>query len=506
MLAAALAALVVGGCGSTDAGPATPPAPAAPPAAPAVVLADDLTIDEIAVYQGVKTTLVKDGELRPLAKINAPVIANRPAFLRVFVKPNGRARPKVDGELRVQRAGKPDLVLHDGGKRVLPELDDADLENTLNFEISAADMTAEATFSLKVSSPVASDTLAFPADAGVVPFHAKTASAALKVTFVPISYEADAATAPIVPDLADMDSLRDTLYKMYPVARVEVTARPQPLRWHSVVKSDGPGWDELLGGIMQLRRLDNAARDVYYVGVLTPKPTIDQFCEKGGCILGIAPQASERDVGMRAALVLGYKNRSAGGTLAQELAHAMGRMHAPCGNPQGIDGDFPYSSGSIGVMGYDILNKELVDPGNRYRDYMSYCGPVWTSDYTFAGVYERMEVVTKQQQAVDNADTGVAASMAKSMLMQSFRIAADGSMHEGPELEVLPGDGSGEHVDVSYEGANGTVLTAAKGRVRKISATGGSIVVAPQLPAGAARARLRGAGLAGITELRSRAR
>ena len=494
------------GCGSGDSGSGTTPTTAVQPTAPTSFLADDVMIDEVAVYQAVKIALVTQGDLVPALALNAPVIAKRPAFVRVFVKGYGHSRPKVDGELRVRRGGKPDLVLHDGGKRVTPELDDSVLESTLNFEIAAEEMTADASFSVKVTAPTAADALSFPTDGGQAPFGARTKSETLKVRFVPISYEADAAAAPIVPDLSDINALRDTLYTMYPVAKVDVSARG-PLRWSSTIESDGPGWDELLGGIMQLRRIDGAPRDVYYVGVLTPKPTIDQFCDKGGCILGIAPMASERDVGMRAALVLGYQSRNAGGTLAQELAHAMGRMHAPCGNPQGIDGDFPYSSGSIGVWGYNVLEKKLVDPGNRYRDYMSYCGPVWTSDYTFRGVYDRMEIVTHQQEAVDNADTGTPTTprASASMLMQSFRIAADGSVHEGPELEVLPGDGSGDHVEVTYEGANGTIFATAKGRVRKISSTGGSIVIAPQVPVGTARARLRGAGVGGVTELRSRA-
>jgi hypothetical protein len=484
------------------------------PTAPSVVLADTVSIDEVAVYQAVKITLAKGGELVPALKLNAPVIANRPAFVRVHVKALRSARPKVDGELVVKRGGKPDLVVRDSGKGVTLMVDDADLYNTLNFEIPAEDMTVDATYAVKVTSNVAGDALAFPADGGVAPFGAKITSQTLKVKFVPISYEADAPLEPIVPDLKDMSSLRDTLYKMYPVAKVEVSARA-PFRWSSEVKSDGPGWDELLSGIMQLRRVDAAERDVYYVGVLTPKETLDKFCDKGGCILGIAPMASERDVGMRAALVLGYQNRSAGGTLAQELAHAMGRMHAPCGGPAGIDGDYPYPGGRLGVFGYDLLEKELVDPGGRQRDYMSYCGPVWTSDYTYNGVFERMTIVSAQQDAVDNADTGTpatpttprtsAAAMA-SMIMQSFRVAADGSVHEGPELEVLPGDGSGDRVDVAYEGANGTVFASGKGRVRRISATGGSIVIAPQAPAGTARARLRGVGIAGVTELRARVR
>lgn len=138
-------------CGSTDSStPATNgPATAAPPAAPTTA-ADEMSVDEVAVYQAVKTTVVKDGALA--AKTNAPVIAHRPALVRVFVKAIARTRPKIEGELRVKRAGKEDLVLKDGGKRILPELDDSAMDQTLNFEIGADDMTADASFSVKVGT------------------------------------------------------------------------------------------------------------------------------------------------------------------------------------------------------------------------------------------------------------------------------------------------------------------------------------------------------------------
>ena len=495
----------LGGCGSsatTDASPAPVATPA--PAAPATTAADELSIDEVAVYQAVKVTIVEAGALAK--KPNAPIIAGRPALVRVFVKAIGRTRPKIEGELRVTRAGKEDLVLEDHGKGVLPALDDGSLDQTLDFEIGAEDMTADATFSVKAGVKLASgDIVSFPTDGTSVPFKAKTASQKLRVTFVPVAYQNEDGTS-ITPDLADTATLKDTLYKMYPVASVDITVRA-PLKWSSPVAADGPGWDALLSGIMQLRRADNVDRDVYYVGVFTPKPTIDQFCDQGSCILGIAPQADEKSVGLRAALVLGYDNRSAGGTLAQELAHAMGRAHAPCGSPQAVDGNFPYSGGGIGVWGYDILTKELVDPGDRVRDFMSYCSPVWTSDYTFQGIYDRMEIVTTQQKAAaavasgtsGTGGTGMAAAQAQLETRQSFIVAANGSIEEGPAIDVLPGDAGGEHTVVAYEGANGRVLVTAQAQVRSISRTGSRIVIAPRAPSGATRARLGGMGLSPLS-------
>jgi hypothetical protein len=473
------------------------------PAAPAPSAADELAVTEVAVYQAVKTTLVADGAVVPAAKQNAPIIAGRPAYVRVFVKGIGHTRPKIDGELHVKRAGKADLVLKDSGKQVVAELDDSVLDNTLNFEIAAEDVTADASFSFKTGVKLDGDTINFPADGKTIPFGAKTALQKLRVKFVPITYQADAGTS-LTPDLGDMATLKDTLYKLYPVASIEITVRA-PMPWSTPVKASGPGWNELLAGVMQLRRADKVDRDVYYVGVFTPVPTLDQFCASGGCILGIAPQADERDVGMRAALVLGYKNRSAGSTLAQELAHAMGRMHAPCGDPQNVDDSFPYSSGGIGVWGYDLLTKTLIDPGNRYRDFMSYCGPTWTSDYTFKGIYERMELVTQQQQNIDNGTSGMPASGGSGMnqgieIRPSFWIANDGTVTQGPDLEVIASglrsvsDADAEHTTtVSYEAANGNVFATAKARVVDVSGTGGRLVVAPVVPAGATHARLSGA-------------
>ena len=66
-----------------------------------------------------------------------------------------------------------------------------------------------------------------------------------------------------------------------------------------------------------------------------------------------------------------------------EVGHTMNLYHAPCGGAGGPDPNFPYSEGSIGIWGYDIAERRLVDPG-RYKDVMSYCfDNMWISDYHF---------------------------------------------------------------------------------------------------------------------------
>ena len=69
-------------------------------------------------------------------------------------------------------------------------------------------------------------------------------------------------------------------------------------------------------------------------------------------------------------------------TIAHELGHNLSLAHAPCGRAPRPDPSFPYPDGSIGAWGYDFRDGgRLVRPSKK--DLMSYCGPVWISDYAF---------------------------------------------------------------------------------------------------------------------------
>jgi hypothetical protein len=83
-------------------------------------------------------------------------------------------------------------------------------------------------------------------------------------------------------------------------------------------------------------------------------------------------------------------------TAAQELAHNYARYHVGCGNPlpDNIDSSYPYptdtiSSPAAGFLGFNYFANRLIG-ATEARDYMSYCGPAWTSDYTWTALFNRI--------------------------------------------------------------------------------------------------------------------
>ncbi|MGI5864104.1 MAG: BACON domain-containing protein [Myxococcales bacterium] len=148
---------------------------------------------------------------------------------------------------------------------------------------------------------------------------------------------------------------------------VEVHA---PVAYNGMLASNGAGWDTLLYQVDSLRTAEGSSR--HYVAVVSPGYS--------GGVAGLG------FVGRPAAVVWDGANRA--DSLAHEVGHNWGREHAPCGV---LDADpgYPsgpeYSGGSIGVWGWDRLSNSYKSPAG-HKDFMSYCDPVWTSDYTYMGI------------------------------------------------------------------------------------------------------------------------
>jgi hypothetical protein len=371
---------------TTDTSPTDPKPTSKTPLSP---IAKTVTVDKISLYQAVQVRLVDEG--KTIETPNAPILRNRPALVRVHAaKDASITTAKVTAKLHVTVDGE-EKVITDGPK-ALAAYEDASLDSTFNFKLAAEEMTADLKMSVELVGASDDDKVT----SEELTIDAQTASK-LRVELVPVKYAADGSDRMPVLDDKNVQRYRDALYRMYPISEIEMTQHA-PLDWEVPVEPTGSGWDSLLNAIMQMRVDETIDEDVYYVGVFNPAATLAQYCGKGGCVLGVAPATGlgmdiDHRMELRSALVVGYQTSRSGGTIAQELAHAMGRLHAPCGNPAAIDKDYPYKNARVGSTGWDPISGELVS-GDDHADFMSYCNPVWVSDYTYKSIFDRMSKVT----------------------------------------------------------------------------------------------------------------
>ncbi len=162
-----------------------------------------------------------------------------------------------------------------------------------------------------------------------------------------------------------------------PVGEVELAIR-EPLVMVRVPDfSTDHTWEALIEDIALLRSLENG--DGYWYGVV-PRSVFN-------IIAGMAQLEGRVSVGFADEQVF-----------VHEIGHNMSLLHAPCGNPWGLDPDFPYPDGSIGRHSWDPRTGEFVEASTP--DLMSYCGPGWISDFNFRKALEYRFSTEAQASAV----------------------------------------------------------------------------------------------------------
>jgi hypothetical protein len=216
----------------------------------------------------------------------------------------------------------------------------------------------------------------------------------------------------------------------------------------------GTGWNQLFNTIWNMRAASGTT-DVY-IGLLPPGVPTSGVIGCGGGGVAIA-----------------YKD--GGSVLAQEVGHAFGRAHAPCGNPGGPDPNYPtynsYPSGSIGEFGFDSSNSQVFNPATTF-DFMSYCGPVWVSPYTYIGLKNGITASPATAHADRAGD--LTPTVEREHLHLNFRVHRDGKVELLPSFHLkgtppaaLPEVGfespvscdlmAGERVVTSHKGAKAGV-------------------------------------------------
>jgi hypothetical protein len=338
-----------------------------------------VTLDQVALYQGVKVLLGKGGVA--VSPRNADVIADRAAVVRAFVVPV--AATEVAARLTVVSAAASQV--YEARRTLAAPSTDGDLASALSFDVPASALTPDAAISVELLAPETCQGepgTRFPA-AGTAPLR-PLPTGTLEVQLVPFQYDSDGSGR--LPDLseAQLTRFRGLLRAMFPVADVALTVHaPVPT---SIALSPQAGWSDLLDSLRELRAREAPADRVYYYGLVAPAASQSGYCT-GACIDGLSYRAHGSVPATRVGVGLGYAGVAASEALAHELGHMHGRPHAPCGAVADVDRDYPYAGGGTGGWGLDERGPTLVPPAAK--DIMGYCGPRWISDYTFRALAAR---------------------------------------------------------------------------------------------------------------------
>jgi hypothetical protein len=323
----------------------------------------------------IESVLLNQGNQAPDGSIGG--VAGRPGLLRVVVRANEANgwQPAVRVRLWQGAALLREVTLP-APEPAVPTSPDLDvLSHTWNLPLTGAEVVA----GLSVEALVDPDTLVpestrtdnrFPQGSGTASLDVQPLPP-LHVVFVPIHWTTRTLTGNVTAGNAA--AFLEATGQWIPTELIDHEIRPPYST--SLDLALGTQWGVLLGEIQALRTAEGATGE-YYHGIIPDFSGIPY----GGLAYRLSSPSDPYRSG------LSYDRMpAASATVAHELGHNLGRLHAPCGNPGGPDPAYPYAGALIGWPGWDIVVNAARD-SDTYRDYMSYCGPRWTSDYTYAAI------------------------------------------------------------------------------------------------------------------------
>ncbi len=349
--------------------------------------ASGVSIQEVAFYQGVKSTVFDGGSPQ---SPSVRLVAERPAVVRVFAEASGTTGAPITARLYIGQNAPIEVQVG-----AISSPSESDISSTINFDVPASYLTQGATWRVELKEDVATSQGANPGATTPDGNLDLEQSHPLRVTLIPVQYQADRSNR--MPDTSpeQLERYRQLFMKLYPTTEVVLQVGPT-LPWRSPVGADGSGWDGLLLAVAGER--ENAGHDFrsrakwdeFYYGIFEPASSLREFC-RDGCQSGFGLTGASNDTFTRAAIGLGYSGDRAAVIAVHEVGHNHGLYHSPCGGPSTTDPNYPYSNADIGVWGMDIFTKQLFDPG--YKDFMGYCDPRWVSDHVYEQILSFMQAI-----------------------------------------------------------------------------------------------------------------
>jgi len=404
LLALGLAALTLAGCD----GP-TVPADEGPEAAPAI------RITTVEANQGVGVRILEEGVPVPAAYRNAPLVERRPTLIRALweTDPGWRAR-SVSAELRVDLPGGGAQTFEQ--QRYVGAVASTFEEPGRGFawEIPAELAVAGISYRISLSWPgwdagtgEGAEPPSFPETPA--PIGIEESRQLIRVTVVPVRHDFEGSCSEVPPMTQnDIETMGELLHRRNPTERVVMTLR-EPFDWDESLAT----YSGLLARLSQLRFEDGADPAEYYAGLV-------HHCVRVGGQAITIPEFPTRDNAWTRTVVSAWRGNAplSSTTFVHEIGHAQGRRHVRCtGSEGGVDPNYPYAAGNIGVWGYSIVIPEARMPwlsGNLYHpvnanDYMGYCtGSQHVSDYGWRRVHPFIREISRWE--AEGGDAGAPSS------------------------------------------------------------------------------------------------